>query len=303
MRGWLEGVSAGIVSETGRRTPILVRAAGPARHSPALFEQMPLTSGDGGIVRLGDVAKLVRTSGPVKLDRENSARFALVQAYVGERDLVGFVEDAQRTVASSVSLPAGYRIVWGGEFENQRRAADRLTLVVPVALGLIFLVLFGALRSIRHALLIMGNVPFALIGGVLSLWLSGEYLSVPASIGFIALLGIAVLNGLVLFTHFNELVASGKPIRTAVLQGSVRRLRPVLMTATIAAFGLVPLLFATGPGAEIQRPLAIVVIGGLVTSTLLTLIMLPIAYRRLGQNSSHPSCKHKELQWMPPFAS
>lgn len=206
-------------------------------------------------------------------------------------------------VTASISLPAGYRIAWGGEFENQRRAAGRLTLVVPISLGLIFLVLFGTLRSIRHALLIIGNVPFALIGGLLSLWVSGEYLSVPASIGFIALLGIAVLNGLVLVTHFNELVAAGKPIGTAVVQGSVRRLRPVLMTATIAAFGLIPLLFATGPGAEIQRPLAIVVIGGLVTSTLLTLLILPIAYRRLGQSGSHPSFQNKELQWTQPFAS
>lgn len=303
MRGWLEGVIAGIVSETGRRTAILVRAAGPARNSPSLFELTPITSGDGGMVRLGDVAKIERTSGPVKLDRENSARFALVQAYVGGRDLVGFVEDAQRMVTASISLPAGYRIAWGGEFENQRRAAGRLTLVVPISLGLIFLVLFGTLRSIRHALLIIGNVPFALIGGLLSLWVSGEYLSVPASIGFIALLGIAVLNGLVLVTHFNELVAAGKPIGTAVVQGSVRRLRPVLMTATIAAFGLIPLLFATGPGAEIQRPLAIVVIGGLVTSTLLTLLILPIAYRRLGQSGSHPSFQNKELQWTQPFAS
>jgi cobalt-zinc-cadmium resistance protein CzcA len=243
---------------------------------------MQLAAGDGGLVRVEDVAEIRRTQGPVKIDRENASRFATVLAYVSGRDLVGFVDEAQKAVADKVQLPGGYRIVWGGEFENQRRAATRLAIVVPVAIISIFGVLFATLRSIRQSLLILANVPFALVGGILALLASGEYLSVPASVGFIALLGIAVLNGLVLVSYFNQLIAEGVPIERAVFEGAVRRLRPVLMTANIAALGLVPLLFATGPGSEIQKPLAIVVIGGLVTSTSLTLILLPILFRRFG---------------------
>jgi cobalt-zinc-cadmium resistance protein CzcA len=207
---------------------------------------------------------------------------AVVIANVGGRDLVGFVEEAQRKVAQAVPLSTGYRLEWGGEFENQQRAASRLMLVVPAALLLIFLVLFSTFRSVRQALLVLSNVPFALIGGVAGLAVAQEYLSVPASVGFIALLGIAVLNGVVMVTYFNQLRALGRPLGDLVVEGARRRLRPVLMTASIAALGLVPLLFASGPGSEIQRPLAVVVIGGLVSSTLLTLILLPILYRRVG---------------------
>ena len=171
---------------------------------------------------------------------------------------------------------------WGGEFENQQRAAARLTLVVPASIGLIFLLLFFTFGSVRQSVLILSNVPFAMIGGVLALGISGEYLSVPASVGFIALLGIAVLNGIVMVSYFNQLHALGLPMSEVILKGASRRLRPVMMTASIAAFGLLPLLFASGPGSEIQRPLAIVVIGGLVSSTLLTLVLLPILYRRFG---------------------
>jgi cobalt-zinc-cadmium resistance protein CzcA len=172
---------------------------------------------------------------------------------------------------------------WGGQFENQQRAAARLALVVPVSIGLIFLLLFSTFGSVRQALLILLNIPFAMIGGVLALWIAQEYLSVPASVGFIALLGIAVLNGVMLVSYFNQLRAIGMDMLQAVTEGAKRRLRPVLMTATIAMFGLIPLLFATGPGSEIQRPLAIVVIGGLISSTLLTLVLLPILYRKFGE--------------------
>ncbi len=285
LKAMIEGASAGIVAEPGRRTQIILRGAESVRHAPDEFERMQLAAGDGGLVRAQDVARIHRTAGPVKIDRENASRFAIVQAYVTGRDLVGFVEEAQRAVADKVALPQGYRLVWGGEFENQRRAATRLAIVVPIAVLSIFGVLFATLRSVRQSLLILANVPFALVGGILALLASGEYLSVPASVGFIALLGIAVLNGLVLVSHFNQLVAEGKSIETAVFDGAVRRLRPVLMTASIAALGLVPLLFATGPGSEIQKPLAIVVIGGLVTSTALTLILLPILFRRFGAAS------------------
>jgi len=282
LRAQLEGAPAGVVFEQGKRTPILVRGPQDLREDPVLFEQAQIATPDGGVVRAGDVARVERREGPVKIDRENASRFAVIQAYVQGRDLVGFVKEAQANVARDVPLPPGYRIAWGGQFENQKRAAARLGVVVPMALGLIFLVLFISLKSTRQSLLILANIPFAMIGGLVALWISGEYLSVPASVGLIALLGIAVLNGLVLVSHFNELLQRGRDVATAVTEGARRRLRPVLMTASITALGLVPLLTATGPGSEIQRPLAIVVVGGLVTSTLLTLILLPILYRRFG---------------------
>ncbi len=283
LRAQLEGVPAGIVIEPDRRTPILVRGDAGVRASAERFEALNLARGDAGQVPLTALATVAPTSGPVLVRREGGSRFALVQSNVSGRDLVGFVEDARAAVARDVALPPGYRLAWGGQFENQQRAAARLGLVVPVALGLIFVVLFMTFGSVRQALLILGNVPFALVGGILALWLSGQYLSVPASVGFIALLGIAVLNGLVLVSCFNQLHGLGHPIEQVVREGAWRRLRPVLMTASITAFGLVPLLLASGPGSEIQRPLAIVVIGGLVSSTALTLLLLPVLYRRFGQ--------------------
>lgn len=303
LRALLEGAPAGIVAEAQKRTNIIIRGPETLRKAPELFIQSQLAAGDGGLVRIGDVARLRRTAGLVKVDRENASRFAIVQAYVAGRDLVGFVEDAQKAVAEAVTLPPGYRLVWGGEFENQRRAAARLAIVVPIAIGLIFLVLFATLRSLRQAVLILANVPFALIGGVLALWLAAEYLSVPASVGFIALLGIAVLNGLVLVSYFNQLLATGLPMEKVVFEGSLRRLRPVLMTASIAAFGLVPLLFASGPGSEIQKPLAIVVIGGLITSTALTLVLLPILFRRFGIAPRSAEDQTRSLSWTDTFAS
>ncbi len=232
---------------------------------------------------LSSVAHAERIEGPVEIKRELGARNVVVIANVSGRDLVSFVEDARQAVDMQVELGAGYRLAWGGEFENQQRAAQRLSIVVPAALVLIFLLLFSTFGSVRQAILVLLNIPFALIGGIIALWISGEYLSVPASVGFIALLGIAVLNGVVLVSHFNQLRALGMPLEDVVIEGAKRRLRPVMMTASIAAFGLVPLLFASGPGSEIQRPLAVVVIGGLATSTLLTLVLLPVLYRRFGE--------------------
>ncbi len=283
LRAQLEGVPAGLVIEPDRRTPILVRGDAQVRGSAARFADLRLARGDAGTIPLTAVAHVGNTEGPVLVRRENGSRFALIQSSVSGRDLVGFVDEARAAVTRDVPLPPGYRLEWGGQFENQQRAAARLGLVVPVALGLIFFVLFMTFGSLRQALLILGNVPFALVGGIAALWLSGQYLSVPASVGFIALLGIAVLNGLVLVTYFNQLHALGLPMEQVVREGARRRLRPVLMTATITAFGLVPLLLASGPGSEIQRPLAIVVIGGLVSSTALTLLLLPLLYRRFGQ--------------------
>ena len=282
LRTQVEGQRAGIVIEGNRRTPIVVRGAESVRMSPSDFGAMRVTTKDGNTVPLSSVATLERTAGPVKIDREMGSRYSVVIANVGGRDLIGFVEEAKALVVQKVSLPTGYRITWGGQFENQQRAAARLTIVVPVALGLIFVLLFSTFGSVRQALLILSNVPFALVGGIVALWITGEYLSVPASVGFIALLGIAVLNGVMLVSYFNQLHSEGMKLSEVIIQGTKRRLRPVLMTAAITAFGLIPLLFATGPGSEIQRPLAIVVIGGLMTATALTLMLLPILYLRFA---------------------
>ncbi len=282
LRTQVEGVRAGTVYQDVRRIPLLLRGPEELRDSPALFAALRFTLPDGGSVPLADLVSFERTEGPVAIKRERGNRMAAVIANVARRDLVSFVDDAKRDVAALVALPAGYYLEWGGQFENQQRAARRLSIVVPVALGLIFLTLFSTFRSVRQSLLVLSNIPFALTGGVVGLWITGQYLSVPAAVGFIALLGIAVLNGVVMVTYFNQLAALGRPIAEVVTEGALRRLRPVLMTASIAAFGLVPLLFAEGPGSEIQKPLAIVVIGGLVSSTLLTLFLLPTLYRRYG---------------------
>jgi heavy metal efflux system protein len=282
LRSQIEGQQLGMIIEEGRRTPLIMRGELDVQQSPALFAALTLPLPNGQSVPLSVVASLQRVDGPVKVDRENGQRMVIVQSNVRERDLVGFVEEAKQAVAAQIKLPQGYRLTWGGQFENQQRAAARLAVVVPIALGMIFMLLFATFGSVRQAALVLTNIPFALIGGVIALWLSGEYMSVPASVGFIALLGIAVLNGVVMVSYFNQLHAQGRSINEVVFEGAKRRLRPVLMTASITAFGLLPVLFATGPGSEIQKPLAVVVTGGLMSSTLLTLIMLPILYRRFG---------------------
>ena len=276
LRAQIAGLHLGIVQENRERTPLILRGF----HSPASFSALQITLADGHQIPLISVAKVKRVEGVVAVERERGQRFAVVRSNVRGRDLVGFVDEARQAVKEQVALPTGYYIEWGGQFENQQRAANRLGLVVPVSLLLIFLLLFSTFQSIREAILILSNIPLALIGGVLGLWISGEYLSVPASVGFIALLGIAVLNGVVMVSYFNSLRSLGMDMEKVVVEGSMRRLRPILMTAASTAFGLFPLLIASGPGSEIQRPLAIVVIGGLVTSTLLTLILLPILYHQ-----------------------
>lgn len=285
LRAQIEGERVGLIQQQERRIPLLVRASGSTAAADELA-QLPVALPDGGRIALGQLARFERVDGPVQINRQLGSRNMVVIANVGGRDLVGFVEDARAQVLQKVEFPPGYRLTWGGEFENQQRAAQRLALVVPIALVLIFLILYSTFDSLRQATLVMANVPFAMIGGVFALALSGEYLSVPASVGFIALLGIAVLNGVVLVSYFNQLRASGLSMLDAVVHGAQRRLRPVLLTASMAALGLVPLLFATGPGSEIQRPLAIVVIGGLVSCTALTLLLLPILYKRFGERSA-----------------
>lgn len=286
LRAQVEGMPVGTVMQDGRRIPLMIRGDDTLRSDPERFADLPVVDASGASIRVGDIATLQRVSGPVKVDRENASRFAVVQANVSGRDLVGYVDEARAAVAAQVTVPPGYRVTWGGQFENQQRAAARLGLVVPMALAGIFLVLFSSLGSVRQASLILANIPFALVGGVIALWLTGEYLSVPASVGFIALLGIAVLNGLVMVAYMNQLRAAGHSVLEAVVIGAQRRLRPVLMTASITAFGLIPLLLASGPGSEIQKPLAIVVIGGLLSATVLTLLLLPLMYLRFAEAGS-----------------
>jgi len=286
LQSQLEGKLLGIVLEGNRRTPILLRGSQVVRESASDFSQLMLALPQGGTVPLSSVANVVREEGPVKIDRERGNRMVVVTANVKDRDLVSFVEEAKQKVTQQVKLPEGYWLVWGGQFENQQRAAARLSIVIPIAIVLIALLLFMTFGSFPKALLVLANIPFAMIGGVFALWLSGEYLSVPASVGFIALLGIAVLNGVVMVSHFQHLAEQGMAASHIAYEGAKRRLRPVLMTASITAFGLIPLLFATGPGAEIQRPLAIVVIGGLITATFLTLFVLPILYQHFFGSKS-----------------
>jgi heavy metal efflux system protein len=284
LRVWVDGRQLGLViEENGARIPLALRGEETLRRSATNLARVPLPLPGGGTVLLSQVAELTEEEGAVQVVRENAERFATVLANVRGRDLVGFVAEAEAAVAQRVKLPAGYRLDWGGQFENQKRASARLAIVVPMALGLIFLLLYLTFGSARQAALVFCNVPFAMIGGVLALWASGEFLSVPTSVGFLALIGIAVLNGVVLISYINRLIAEGGlDLREAVMEGAKRRMTPVVLTATIAAFALVPFLFAEGPGAEIQKPLAIVVIGGLVTATVLTLVLLPILYDRFA---------------------
>lgn len=272
------GVTATEVIRGNRRIPVVVRYPALLRNRLDRLRDLTLRLPTGEVVHLGDVADLELQDGPVQIQRENGRRQVVLQANVEGRDVVGYVDELRAELQSRVDLPAGYAVSFGGQFENQQRAAGRLTFAVPVALGMIFLILFFTFRRVRQVLLILLNVPLALIGGVFILGLTGLYLSVPASVGFIALLGIAVMNGVVMVNHFNELRDRGLPLEAAAFQGAQRRLRPVLMTAILTVAGLIPLLLATGPGSEIQKPLAVVVVGGVFSSTALTLVLLPMLY-------------------------
>jgi len=228
------------------------------------------------------VARVDLVEGPAQISREDSKRRGVVELNAVGRDIGGLVAEAQSLIEDRISLPTGYYITWGGQFEQQQRAMARLRLMVPVALVLIFVLLFLNFRAVRPVLLILTNIPLALVGGVLGLKASGLYLSVSASVGFIALFGIAVLNGLVMVEFFRNLEAGGANRRQAVEQGAELRLRPVLMTAATTALGLLPMVWASGIGSEVQRPLAVVVVSGVVTSTLLTLMVLPVLYLWFG---------------------
>jgi len=281
LRGQIEGDRLGIVLDGVIRTPLIIRGSDAVRSSPEAFSDLMITAPNGRSYPLTALAEIQQVEGPIRIDHEQGNRFANIQVSVDGRDLAGFVDDAKAAV-SKLNLPKDISVVWGGQFENQQRAAARLAIVVPVALILVFAILMVTFGSAIQAGLIFLNIPFALLGGMVALVLTGQYLSVPASVGFIALLGIAVLNGVVMVTHFNERAAKGESMSDVIHQGTERRLRPVLMTAVITILGMIPLLFSTGPGSEIQRPLAIVVVGGIITSTLLTLLLLPKLYEKFG---------------------
>ena len=278
MKVAVTGVQVGIIQEGMRRINLTVKAEESMHKSLNTLKKLYYILEDGKSIPLANLITFKNTTGPVQIVHENGYRKTVVQSNVEGRDLVSFVEEAKAQIEQKVDMPVGYYVTYGGEFENQQRAAAKLAVIIPIALFLIFILLFVSFNSITQAVLVMINVPLALIGGFAGLYFSGEYISVPASVGFIALLGIAVLNGVVLVNYFNYLLKYGYSVLDAVKEGSIKRFRPVLMTASIAALGLVPLLFADGPGSEIQRPLAIVVINGLISSTLLTLIILPLLY-------------------------
>ena len=267
------------VYEGQRRFDLILRYPEQYRDSVDTVSNILLTTPTGALIPLGNIAKVELREGPALISREGLQRRIYVGFNTFGRDIESIVHEAQTKIARQVPLPTGYRLQWGGSFENMQRAMARLKIVVPLTIGVIFLILFSSFNSLRHAALIILNLPFALIGGIAALWLTGEYLSVPASVGFINLFGVAVLNGIVLVSYINKLRAEGMAGEEAVVTGCSLRLRPVLMTAVVALLGLLPLALSHGIGSEVQRPLAIVVIGGLVSSTLLTLIVLPVLYQ------------------------
>jgi len=278
------GSKAGTLFEGDRRFDIVVRLPENLRGDIDAMKRLPVTlpvqgnNGATGFIQLAEVASLTLAPGPNQISRENGKRRIVVTANVRERDVGSFVDEASQRLAS-VTLPTGYWSQWGGTFENLQSATQRLKLVVPAALFLVFVLLFAIFGNLKDGLLVFTGIPFALTGGVLALWLRDIPLSISAAIGFIALSGVAVLNGLVLISFIRGLQERGLPLADAVREGTITRLRPVLMTALVASLGFLPMAIATDTGAEVQRPLATVVIGGILSSTLLTLLVLPLLYR------------------------
>ncbi|WP_133490234.1 CusA/CzcA family heavy metal efflux RND transporter [Alcanivorax sp. 24] len=285
----LGGGSAGQVIKGNERYDIYVRFEQAARRDAEAIGNLRLRAADGAWVRLADVARVALVSGPPQISRDDVQRRVVIQANVAGRDMGSVVADIQRAIDTEVDLPSGYSVDIGGQYENQQRAQQRLSMVVPVAVGLIALLLYFAFGSVAQALLILVNVPLALIGGILSLAISGQYLSVPSSVGFITLFGVAVLNGVVMVEAINGRLRDGASVDQAVFEGAVSRLRPVLMTALTSMLGLMPMLLATGVGSEVQRPLAVVIVGGLVSATALTLLVLPSLYGLFSHNKIEES--------------
>ncbi|GAA7547362.1 efflux RND transporter permease subunit [Helicobacter pylori] len=275
LKSALEGLIVDVIPTGISRTPVMIRQESDFASSITKIKSLALTSKYGVLVPITSIAKIEEVDGPVSIVREDSRRMSVVRSNVVGRDLNSFVEEAKKAIAQNIKLPPSYYITYGGQFENQQRANKRLSTVIPLSILAIFFILFFTFKSIPLALLILLNIPFAVTGGLIALFAVGEYISVPASVGFIALFGIAVLNGVVMIGYFKELLLQGKSVEECVLLGAKRRLRPVLMTACIAGLGLLPLLFSHSVGSEVQKPLAIVVLGGLVTSSTLTLLLLP----------------------------
>ncbi|MFP6073437.1 efflux RND transporter permease subunit [Helicobacter pylori] len=275
LKSALEGLVVDVIPTGISRTPVMIRQESDFASSITKIKSLALTSKYGVLVPITSIANIEEVDGPVSIVRENSMRMSVVRSNVVGRDLNSFVEEAKKVIAQNIKLPSSYYITYGGQFENQQRANKRLSTVIPLSILAIFFILFFTFKSIPLALLILLNIPFAVTGGLIALFAVGEYISVPASVGFIALFGIAVLNGVVMIGYFKELLLQGKSVEECVLLGAKRRLRPVLMTACIAGLGLLPLLFSHSVGSEVQKPLAIVVLGGLVTSSALTLLLLP----------------------------
>ncbi|MCQ2767482.1 CusA/CzcA family heavy metal efflux RND transporter [Helicobacter pylori] len=275
LKSALEGLIVDVIPTGISRTPVMIRQESDFASSITKIKSLALTSKYGVLVPITSIAKIEEVDGPVSIVREDSRRMSVVRSNVVGRDLNSFVEEAKKVITQNIKLPPSYYITYGGQFENQQRANKRLSTVIPLSILAIFFILFFTFKSIPLALLILLNIPFAVTGGLIALFAVGEYISVPASVGFIALFGIAVLNGVVMIGYFKELLLQGKSVEECVLLGAKRRLRPVLMTACIAGLGLIPLLFSHSVGSEVQKPLAIVVLGGLVTSSALTLLLLP----------------------------
>jgi cobalt-zinc-cadmium resistance protein CzcA len=273
------GKEAGLVYEGEQRFDLRVRFMDAASRDVNTISNLPISAPHGVKVPLSQVADVALLEGPAQISREDTRRRISVEVNVRGRDIGSFVEEAQAAIEEQVVLPPGYYTTWGGQFENLRRASARLLIVVPLALFLIFILLFTTFNSVRQALLIYTGIPFAVVGGVLALAVCGMPFSISAGVGFIALFGVAVLNGVVMVSYINRLRDEGRPLEQAVNEGAETRLRPVLMTALVASLGFIPMAVATSAGAEVQRPLATVVIGGLITSTLLTLLILPTLYR------------------------
>jgi cobalt-zinc-cadmium resistance protein CzcA len=279
------GTTATQVIDGRHRYPVVVRLDAPYRSTPEAVGRTLISTPAGGTVTLSQVARLNTVEGPEVVNHENGRRYVVVQSNVRSRDLGGFVADVRRAVSDKVTLPDRYYLTYGGQFENQARATRRLALIVPLVLLLIAGLLYASFGTIRHALLVMLNVPFAVVGGIGALWLRGMNLNLSASVGFIALFGVAVLNGVVLIAYINQLRAEGASLTDAVRAGTDVRLRPVLMTALVASVGFIPMAISTSSGAEVQRPLATVVIGGLISATFLTLVVLPTVYAWVEQRA------------------
>ena len=279
IRTAIGGETAGQIFEGIRRFDIFVRLSPEYRSDKQAISNLLISSPNGLQVPLSQVATIKEIEGPRQITREQNQRFITIQCNVVGRDIGSFVEESQAAIEKNVDLPVGYYTVWGGQFRLQQEANKRFAIVIPITLLLIFFLLFTSFNSLKNSVLILLNIPLALVGGVIGLWLTNQNLSVPASVGFIALFGIALENGMVLVTYFNQLIKEGKSIDEASIEGAKLRLRPVLMTAVTTALGLIPLLIATGTGSEVQRPLATVVVGGLFTSTILTLLVLPALYK------------------------